>query len=1184
MTGRNVESQDPRAARLAAVSRLLVRVLVTGALVFAVELAWLIELSHPVDAATLVQVAGQSLGLVTVGWLVVGGLAAASRSLAGARHAWVLAALSLPLTWLVANSVLGGERISEMTGIGAIRVGAAVGLAVGVWLAVGLFGRVVAAADRPRAGLRVALVVAAFVGASWLDTHRFVGHYPAFHHVLGFVGLCAAALLAMLVVPARAQVAKPLAGVALLLLVAAPLAVQQGWSSNASMNLATASNGFAPRIREAVVAMGRLDEPADRAADPLQVVDPDAWLALVAEEQARQDAARQDAPALESFAQADDAPVAHALEVAPEPVVETRPLHAGNVLQHADALDQDPWFAGASPPEVVADAGLAPDGTRTAELVSYVDSLSTVIQISDYPAAERHFRAEVWARLPEADELADAELTADATADAQPPVLRALLMDGRSGHYGSSTLVLSQDWQRLEVTKQFGPDDQVGGVTLRIDNGYGGASAFDVLLWGAELTELPPRPSVLAAPPPPVAEAEPRGPRESLRTSGQEFRFEPTSGEGPDRVRAETRNVILVIMDGLRMDHVGPREGGSLTPVLDGLRDDAVLFESVYSPSNSTGTAMPALMSSLPEPVVRRLVPFDLRVRTWLDELNGAGYRTLSNGNCDYVTRKRTHIKMSHSYGGAEQRPSDGRGPEMLEQMLAFARSDDARPFAMYSHWMDPHISTYSGDVPEVYKQKVREADARLGRLVDALRESGLYESTMLVVTADHGYSLGEGNRFLGSQGLTETQVRVPLWMHVPGSGFDGLRVAANASGTSVPLTILDCVLPDADVLSPSRSLLGTAFAAVDGPVPNDHLVTASREGRHVLRQGGSKVIWNGDNDTQLLFDIAADPEERRLLDDADERQRLCDLLRDELRRYDRCAFAIVSRQRGDLDGNLVDLLVDPQARDEDLAEVVPDFWTYEPSAQQLLLKTIALRSLKGLRAELDALERGQWTQADQQLLVTRAVLGSDGAAATLGERWIELDGTARQWFAHSLRNLPDAALAAVGDDLAAELARLAALEPALGSADETFLSMAAFNLAGRRRLEAPEDIKATLARQYNLYEAPRPRHAISTLYISNFHATYMLDALRDSVDHDELHVLDELRRTQRAGRTIVKVCQRLDSEASRQYVLDMLRDQGDQRFVESLVPHLREFEDREFRARCEEVVQQRFPGVDSLL
>jgi len=98
--------------------------------------------------------------------------------------------------------------------------------------------------------------------------------------------------------------------------------------------------------------------------------------------------------------------------------------------------------------------------------------------------------------------------------------------------------------------------------------------------------------------------------------------------------------------------------------------------------------------------------------------------------------------------------------------------------------------------VRDHYDAEVRYADAEIGRVLDALRASGELERTIVVVTSDHGESLGEQDYwFEHGRNVSEATVRIPLLVRwpkeIPGGFATGVR-DVDTSLCDVAPTLLD--------------------------------------------------------------------------------------------------------------------------------------------------------------------------------------------------------------------------------------------------------------------------------------------------------------------------------------------------------------------------------------------------------
>lgn len=106
----------------------------------------------------------------------------------------------------------------------------------------------------------------------------------------------------------------------------------------------------------------------------------------------------------------------------------------------------------------------------------------------------------------------------------------------------------------------------------------------------------------------------------------------------------------------------------------------------------------------------------------------------------------------------------------------------------------------------QAYHACISFIDAQIGKVLDALEKSGQWENTIVVLTSDHGYMLGE--KFMwGKVMLFEESVRVPLVVRVP-----GLTQAKSISEGLVELVDFFPTLAELCKVTPPQELQGTSF------------------------------------------------------------------------------------------------------------------------------------------------------------------------------------------------------------------------------------------------------------------------------------------------------------------------------------------------------------------------------------
>lgn len=181
-------------------------------------------------------------------------------------------------------------------------------------------------------------------------------------------------------------------------------------------------------------------------------------------------------------------------------------------------------------------------------------------------------------------------------------------------------------------------------------------------------------------------------------------------------------------------------------------------------------------------------------------------------------------------------------------------------------------ISEYARlrDVFDRYDEGIHYSDQLVGRLLDKLRELGVFEDTAVVVTSDHGENYGELGIYAEHATADESTCHIPLIIKWPGCG----------KGTSEPGLYyqLDLTPTVAELLhvEASKQWSGTSFAQAlknGAPSGRDHLVLSQMA--HVCQRSARfdrylyiRTIHDGYHlfDREMLFDLKEDPHETRNL------------------------------------------------------------------------------------------------------------------------------------------------------------------------------------------------------------------------------------------------------------------------------------------------------------------------------
>ncbi len=336
--------------------------------------------------------------------------------------------------------------------------------------------------------------------------------------------------------------------------------------------------------------------------------------------------------------------------------------------------------------------------------------------------------------------------------------------------------------------------------------------------------------------------------------------------EAAEGIDLRGRSVLVVTVDALRAD----RLGGGLTPAIDALARDGVLFRRAYTTTPHTSYAIASLLTGKYMRLALDLPGAGEDHPTVADLLGRAGFHTAAfhPPAVFFVDEDRFGFLAARGLGFAHREEGFEGAARRVEQVREHLESIGAdRPAFFWVHFFEPHEpydpppGLSRGDsAEERYDGEVAEVDEAVGRLVGLFRS--LRPNATVIVTADHGEEHGEhGGRYHGTT-LHDEQVRVPLVWSSPGVAAIGANdVPVDLPDVTVTLLAALGVPRDArmrgDDLGPvlaGHVDLGPSHAF--GSVGDEHMVT----------DGRLKAICAVGDTSCRLYDLAADPGETRNL------------------------------------------------------------------------------------------------------------------------------------------------------------------------------------------------------------------------------------------------------------------------------------------------------------------------------
>ncbi|GAB5561547.1 MAG: hypothetical protein SynsKO_31940 [Synoicihabitans sp.] len=160
-------------------------------------------------------------------------------------------------------------------------------------------------------------------------------------------------------------------------------------------------------------------------------------------------------------------------------------------------------------------------------------------------------------------------------------------------------------------------------------------------------------------------------------------------------------------------------------------------------------------------------------------------------------------------------------------------------------------------DVMHAYLASIAFVDAQIGKVLDALEDSAYADNTVVVLWSDHGYHLGEKNRF-AKMSLWERDSRVVLAFKAPGMAGNQVSPASVQLMDIYPTLLELCGLPEYE-LAEGNSLVPLMHNP-DRPWDHRALVFYG-EGNIAVRDERYRLIQYEDGSLEL-YDMSEDPNE----------------------------------------------------------------------------------------------------------------------------------------------------------------------------------------------------------------------------------------------------------------------------------------------------------------------------------
>ncbi|QDU67367.1 sulfatase [Engelhardtia mirabilis] len=364
-------------------------------------------------------------------------------------------------------------------------------------------------------------------------------------------------------------------------------------------------------------------------------------------------------------------------------------------------------------------------------------------------------------------------------------------------------------------------------------------------------------------------------------------------------------NLVLIVIDTLRADRVSAYGYERPTaPAMEALAARGVLWEDAWSVAPWTWPSTASILTGQEPPAHGVLDRFSCYLpdasQTLAERLRAAGFDTAGWSSNPLIS-----AEQNFAQGFARFETEDWtRSAQFVEAPLAWLEGARDRRFLLYLHLTDPHLPYQpeselrarfaSAPIPEgfeiddlaedlrarvgepewvraaidhasdLYDAEVAASDRAVARVVEQLEQLGLTDSTLVIVTSDHGEELLEHGLLGHSHQLFRESLIVPLIAAGPGLPA-GVRVDSAVQNHRLLPSILTWlhlqpsgglppILPLANESRPPTLRFGTEVG--------DWMATGTSERLLARRADGELVLWMESGERLAIFDTKRDPAE----------------------------------------------------------------------------------------------------------------------------------------------------------------------------------------------------------------------------------------------------------------------------------------------------------------------------------
>jgi phosphoglycerol transferase MdoB-like AlkP superfamily enzyme len=307
-------------------------------------------------------------------------------------------------------------------------------------------------------------------------------------------------------------------------------------------------------------------------------------------------------------------------------------------------------------------------------------------------------------------------------------------------------------------------------------------------------------------------------------------------------------NVLFVVLEGMNQHWLERDPSESITPNLHRLAQDGMWFKKAYASGDRTDKGLASIFCGYPSQPIKGILldpsKWGALHQQFLPlEFSKRGYQTnfYYGGNADFANMG-TFLKFI-GFQNIRTYPNEPNSKwGVNDQSMADRVLNDLKhlPEPFFASWLmlsshEPYDVIKEQNLPEAEKLKlsIRYSDAAIGKLVEGLKKSNLYDSTVIIVVSDHGKSVG----LPLTEDYEQEFFRIPL-MITGGPIRDMYRGVAPhliVSQTDIYATLTEQLLGKTDKTPFSRNMIYANHPGMAISFTDNKAVLAASGYRHYL-------------------------------------------------------------------------------------------------------------------------------------------------------------------------------------------------------------------------------------------------------------------------------------------------------------------------------------------------------------